>query len=171
MKNCLLVIDMQNDFITGALGTKEAVEIIPAVKARIEKAIKDDEDVIWTKDTHEKDYMKTREGRYLPVEHCIQGTRGYEICDELLPYVDKAKKVIIKNTFGSKELPKYIEEYDNITIIGLCTDICVISNAMVVHAFYPEKNIIIEKKCCAGSTVENHENALKSMSVCQFDII
>lgn len=171
MKNCLLVIDMQNDFITGALGTKEAVEIIPAVKARIEKAIKDGEDVIWTKDTHEKDYMKTREGGYLPVEHCIEGTRGYEICDELLPYVDKAKKVIIKNTFGSKELPKYIEEYDNITIIGLCTDICVISNAMVVHAFYPEKNIIIEKKCCAGSTVENHENALKAMSVCQFDII
>ncbi len=171
MKNCLLVIDMQNDFITGALGTKEAVEIIPAVKARIEKAIKNGEDVIWTKDTHEKDYMKTREGKYLPVEHCIKGTHGYEICDELLPYVDKAKKVIIKNTFGSKELPKYIEEYDNITIIGLCTDICVISNAMVVHAFYPEKNIIIEKKCCAGSTVENHENALKAMSVCQFDII
>lgn len=171
MKNCLVVIDMQNDFITGSLGTKEAVKIIPAVKERIEKAIRDGEDIFWTKDTHDGDYLKTREGRYLPVEHCIDGTEGHEICDELKPYVDKAKKVIIKKTFGSKDLPKYIEEYDNITFVGLCTDICVISNAMLAHAFYPEKNIIIEKNCCAGSTPENHENALKAMAVCHFDIL
>lgn len=171
MKNCLVVIDMQNDFISGSLGTKEAREIVPHVKERIEKAIKNDEDIIFTKDTHFENYLETREGKNLPIKHCINNTWGHEICDELLPFVKGALLMVDKNTFGYKDLPLYTGKYDMITLIGLCTDICVISNAILLKAFYPEKEIIIEEKLCAGTTVENHENALKAMKVCQFTII
>lgn len=171
MKKCLIVIDMQNDFISGSLGTKEAKEIVSSVKKRIEKAKKDGEDIIFTKDTHTKKYLETREGKNLPVKHCIINTWGHEICDELVSYTKDALMVVDKNTFGYKDLPLYVEKYDTITLIGLCTDICVISNAILLKAFYPEKEFIIEKDLCAGTTVENHENALKAMKVCQFDII
>lgn len=170
MKNCLIVIDMQNDFITGSLGSKEAETIVPRVKERIEKAIADSEDIYFTKDTHYENYMDTKEGEFLPVKHCIEGTSGHDICDELKPYEKKAKGIFTKNTFGYKDFPNYLADYDKITIIGLCTDICVVSNAMLIKAFYPEKNIMVEKDLCAGTSVENHNAALKVMKACHIVI-
>ena len=171
MKNCLLVIDMQNDFISGALGSNEAKEIVDRVKKRIEKAINEDEDLFFTKDTHYDDYLNTKEGSFLPVKHCIEGTNGHEICDELKEYEKNAKAIFIKNTFGYKDIAKYLEPYERITIVGLCTDICVVSNALLIKAFYPEKDIGLEKDLCAGTTVKNHESALTVMKSCHIRII
>ena len=171
MKKCLVVIDMQNDFISGSLGSEEAKKIVPKVKARIDKALSEGEDVYFTKDTHEDNYMETNEGKHLPIKHCIEGTNGHEICDELKNYEKEAKGVFVKNTFGYKELPKYLEKYDSITFVGLCTDICVVSNVMVTKAFYPEKEIKLEKDLCAGSTIENHMSAINVMKACHIEII
>ena len=172
MQNILLVIDMQNDFIDGALGTKEAVAIVPTVKAKIENF---DGTVLFTRDTHETCYMETQEGKNLPVPHCIRGTDGWQIRPEL----DALRKTeaIDKPTFGSKELGTILtemnekDEIGSITLIGLCTDICVISNAMLVKAFLPEVPIIVDSACCAGVTPESHENALKAMQVCQIKVV
>ena len=171
MKSCLLVIDMQNDFITGSLGSKEAEVIVPLVKSRIENAIKDDEDIFFTKDTHYDSYLDTREGEFLPVKHCIEGTKGHDICDELKPFEKNAKNIFIKNTFGFKDFPKYLNDYDKITLIGLCTDICVISNALLIKAAYPEAVVSVDSACCAGVTPESHKNALEAMKMCQINII
>ena len=172
MQNILLVIDMQNDFIDGALGTKEAVEIVPAVKAKIEQF---EGPVLFTRDTHETWYMDTQEGKNLPVPHCIRGTDGWQIRPEL----DALRKTeaIDKKTFGSKDLGRILtemneqEEIGRITVIGLCTDICVISNALLAKAFLPEVPIIVDASCCAGVTPESHENALKAMEVCQIKVV
>lgn len=172
MQNILLVIDMQNDFIDGALGTKEAVTIVPAVKAKIENF---EGTVLFTRDTHETCYMETQEGKNLPVPHCIRGTDGWQIRPELDAL--RTTEVIDKPTFGSKELGTILtemnekDEIGSITLIGLCTDICVISNAMLVKAFLPEVPIIVDSACCAGVTPESHENALKSMQVCQIKVV
>lgn len=170
MKSCLIVIDMQNDFISGSLGSDEAKKIVPKVKERIEKAIKDGEDIYFTKDTHYEDYLNTKEGQFLPVKHCIENTSGHDICDELKPYEKNAKNIFIKNTFGYKDLPQYLNEYDSITFVGLCTDICVVSNVILTKAFYPEKNIGIKKDCCASTSVENHNAALSVMKSCHIVI-
>lgn len=165
----LLVIDMQNDFIDGALGTKEAVSIVPYVKEVIEKF---DGKVLFTRDTHFEDYMETQEGTNLPVPHCIKGTDGWEICPALKSLC--TEEPIDKITFGSKELPSVIaneSDIESITMIGLCTDICVISNAMILKAFYPEVPIIIDAKACAGVTPESHQTALNAMKMCQIQII
>ena len=172
MKDILIVVDMQNDFIDGALGTEEAVKILPNVVNRI-KDFKGE--VIFTRDTHERDYLSTQEGLNLPIEHCIKNTNGWEINKEIdsLRTTDAIDKV----TFGSEELPLLLkeknakEEINSITIIGLCTDICVISNALLIKAFLPETEIIVDSNCCAGVTVEGHENALNAMKVCQIKII
>lgn len=172
MQNILLVIDMQNDFIDGALGTREAVAIVPNVKKKIEEF---EGKVIFTRDTHEESYMDTQEGKNLPVPHCIRGTKGWEIREEL----DKLRNTtpIDKVTFGSSELgPELLklnaeEEIGSITFIGLCTDICVISNVMIAKAFLPEVPIYVDANCCAGVSVESHENALKAMEVCQVKVI
>ena len=172
MQNILLVIDMQNDFIDGALGTKEAVTIVPAVKAKIENF---DGTVLFTRDTHETCYMETQEGKNLPVPHCIRGTDGWQIRPELDAL--RTTEAIDKPTFGSKELGTILtemnekDEIGSITLIGLCTDICVISNAMLVKAFLPEVPIIVDSACCAGVTPESHENALKAMQVCQIKVV
>lgn len=170
MKNCLVIIDMQNDFISGSLGSEEAKKIVPNVKARIEKAIKENEDIFFTKDTHYDDYLDTMEGKHLPVKHCIDKTFGHDICDELKTFEKNAKNIFIKNTFGYKDLPKFLEDYDNITFLGLCTDICVVSNVMLIKAFYPEKSIFVEKDCCAGTSIENHNSALSVMKSCHIEI-
>lgn len=170
MKNCLIVVDMQNDFVSGSLGSEEAKKIVPNVKKRIEKAISDKEDVFFTKDTHCEPYFDKKEGQMLPVKHCIEGTVGHDICDEIKPFEKFAKNIFIKNTFGYKDLPKYLDEYDSITLIGLCTDICVVSNALLVKTFFSEKNIIVEKNCCAGSSIENHVSALSIMNACHIEI-
>lgn len=172
MQNILVVVDMQNDFIDGALGTKEAQAIVPNVKRKIEGF---DGTVLFTRDTHEEDYLQTQEGKNLPVEHCIRGSKGWEIREEL----DQLRKTnpIDKVTFGSSELGPllvdmdFAEKIESITFIGLCTDICVISNVMIAKAFLPEVPIIVDASCCAGVSVESHENALKAMKVCQVKVI
>lgn len=171
MRDLLLVVDMQNDFIDGALGTKEAVAIVSNVKAKIENF---DGAVLFTRDTHEKNYLETQEGKNLPVEHCIRGTKGWEIREELeaLRKTDAIDKV----TFGSSELGNILvkmneeEEIKSITVIGLCTDICVISNVMIAKAFLPEVPIIVDASCCAGVSVKTHNNALEAMKVCQVKV-
>lgn len=169
MKKILVVVDMQNDFIDGALGTKEAVAIVPYVKEVIENF---NGKVFFTRDTHFDDYLSTQEGNNLPVKHCIKGTFGWEIRKEL----DDLRKTdaIDKLTFGSKDLVDILEkenDIESITFIGLCTDICVISNAMVVKAFYPEIPLIVDAKACAGVTPESHKNALSAMKMCQIKVI
>ena len=169
MSKVLVVVDMQNDFIDGALGTKEAVAIVPYVKEKIENF---DGIVLYTRDTHFEDYMNTQEGNNLPVPHCIKGTQGWEIRPEL----DALRKTeaIDKITFGSKDLVdvlKTIENIEEITFVGLCTDICVISNVMVTKAFYPEIPLIVDAKCCAGVSVQTHLNALEAMKVCQVKVV
>lgn len=168
----LIVVDMQNDFIDGALGTKEAVAILSAVK---EKIAGFDGRVLFTRDTHESDYLGTQEGRNLPVEHCIKDTEGWQIQPEL----DSLRKEepVDKPTFGSVALGQLLKAYDtyeekieSVTLIGLCTDICVISNAMLIKAFLPETPIFVDAECCAGVTPESHERALDAMAVCQINI-
>ena len=170
MKNVLVVVDMQNDFIDGSLGSPEAVSIVPAVAEKIRSW---DGELIFTLDTHGEDYLSTNEGRHLPVPHCIKGSDGHR----LAPMVEDARAdrgtVIEKGAFGSLELADMLRRIDceNITLVGLCTDICVISNAMIVKAALPEANVIVDASCCAGVTPESHKNALDAMASCQIEII
>ena len=165
----LIVIDMQVDFINGALGSKDAEAIVPRV---LETVRSFDGKVIFTRDTHGEDYLSTREGRHLPVKHCIRGTRGHEICPELLPY---AMTVIDKETFGSVDLAETIRSYgediEEIVLLGLCTDICVISNAMLLKAEFPETEITVISSASAGVTPESHETALAAMRAVQINVI
>lgn len=167
MRKVLIIIDMQNDFVDGSLGTNEAKCIVPAVVKKAEFAIKNNIDIIFTKDTHYSDYLNTSEGKNLPIEHCIKGSSGWEIVPDLKKY---ALKVIEKNTFGSVDLPNEVKCYDEIELVGLCTDICVISNALILKAHYPEKNISVDASCCAGVTPQSHENALEAMKMCQIKV-
>ncbi|MBU5313348.1 cysteine hydrolase [Tissierella carlieri] len=174
MNKVLIVVDMQNDFIDGALGTKEAVNIVPNV---IQKIKKFKGKVIYTKDTHNKDYLSTQEGKKLPVEHCIEGTPGWELHKNIQELIEDAQTNIYnKDTFGSKKLVQELIEIDKkdkiegIELIGLCTDICVISNALLIKAFLPEVKISVDAKCCAGVTPESHQNALNAMKMCQIEI-
>ena len=165
----LVVVDMQKDFIDGALGTPEAVKIVPYVKEVIQNF---DGKVLFTRDTHFADYMNTQEGNNLPVKHCIQNTPGWEIHPEL----DALRKTapIDKITFGSSALPEVLakeENVESITFLGLCTDICVISNVMITKAFFPEVPVIVDAKGCAGVTPESHKNALAAMKMCQVTVI
>ena len=164
----LIVVDMQNDFIDGALGSKEAVAIVPYVKEKIEGF---DGKVFFTRDTHFDHYMTTQEGRNLPVPHCVKGTVGWEIRAELDTL--RRTEAIDKITFGSKDLITVIEQekdVESITFVGLCTDICVISNVMLTKAFFPEIPLIVDAKGCAGVTPESHQNALNAMKMCQVEI-
>ena len=165
----LVVVDMQKDFIDGALGTAEAVRIVPYVKDVIETF---NGKVFFTRDTHFEDYMQTQEGKNLPVKHCIKGTPGWEIHPELDAL--RTTEPIDKVTFGSSELPKILgqaESIESITFLGLCTDICVISNVMITKAFFPEVPVIVDAKGCAGVTPESHKNALAAMKMCQVTVI
>ncbi len=166
----LIVVDMQKDFIDGALGTAEAVAIVPAVAEKIKNF---DGKVIFTRDTHTADYMNTQEGASLPVPHCIKGSDGWQISAAL---ASLAEDVIDKPTFGSVELAQRLavenscHAIDSITLIGLCTDICVISNAMLCKAFMPEVPVIVDAACCAGVTPASHTNALQAMKMCQIKV-
>lgn len=173
----LVIVDMQKDFIDGSLGTAEAQAILPKV---IEKATSFDGEIIATCDTHSADYLKTQEGKLLPVEHCLEGTGGWCIADTLFNAIadnDAWSATFKKNTFGSTELGEYLRiknkvssHIDEIVLVGLCTDICVISNALLLKAFLPEVKITVDASCCAGVTPESHENALKAMKMCQVNI-
>lgn len=172
----LVVVDMQKDFVDGSLGTKEAQAIVPAVVKKIQEY---KEDCIFvTFDTHEKDYLKTAEGQKLPVEHCIRGTAGHELSEPVADALKDCLRVISieKPTFGSLELVEKVkdcintEKVESIELIGLCTDICVVSNALLLKANFYEIPISVDASCCAGVTIESHEAALKTMSMCQIDI-
>ena len=163
----LIVVDMQNDFITGSLGSKLAENIVEKVVNKV-KAF--DGTVIFTRDTHFENYLNTREGKNLPVKHCIKDTFGWEICDELKPF---AKKVIDKPTFGSVDLANELKTYkdiEEIELCGLCTDICVISNAMILKATFPEVKIVVDSSCSAGVSEESHNTALDSMKAVQIEV-
>ena len=173
MKKILVVVDMQKDFGDGALGTKEALGIVDNVVAKI-NAHKGD--IIVTYDTHGDNYMNTSEGKNLPVPHCIEGTDGWKLdarVEEALK--DREYKAIKKPTFGSVELPNYIKDTYNledieIELIGLCTDICVVSNALLLKANFTETPISVDATCCAGVTVDTHKAALETMKMCQIKI-
>ena len=171
MANALLVIDMQKDFIDGSLGTSEAKLIVPNVVSRIKKAIEQDEDIYFTLDTHYDDYLNTLEGKHLPVVHCIEGTSGWELDESIKPFKDKAKGIFKKNYFGYQNIAEELKGYDKITIIGLCTDICVVANAMLLKVGLDNTELYVEKNCCAGVTCDKHEAALKTMESCQINII
>ena len=170
--NLLIVVDMQKDFIDGSLGTAEAQAIVPAVKERIVEAMGDRWQVIFTKDTHSIDYLKTQEGRNLPVMHCLRGSDGWQFPAELQD-LSVGSSIFEKGSFGSLELAEYVcsLNHDAIEGIGLCTDICVISNAMLLKAFYPEVPISVDASACAGVTPQSHKNALEAMKMCQIDIV
>lgn len=174
MKKILVVVDMQNDFVDGALGTREAVSIVPKVAEKIKEF---SGKIFVTYDTHTENYLESSEGKNLPVVHCVKGTKGWELNEN----VEKALKgkdytVVEKPTFGSVSLPKLIEkevckEEFSIEIIGLCTDICVVSNALILKANFPEAQITVHSSCCAGVTPSNHKSALETMASCQINIV
>ena len=163
---------MQNDFITGPLGTPEAVAIVNKIKEKIEK--KDFEDIIFTRDTHNTDYLQTQEGKKLPIEHCIRRTLGWRIVNPLREAIDKLPFIphyINKYSFGHWDWDSYLTNVTEIEIIGVCTDICVISNALILKAAFPEIPITVDASCCAGTTPEMHQKALDVMRSCQIEII
>lgn len=166
MKKTLIVVDMQKDFIDGALGTKEAVAIVENVKEKIASYQAEGCEIIFTRDTHQTNYMSTNEGKYLPVEHCIEGTDGWQIWEGLeVP----GAIVVNKPTFGYLNWKDY--NLEEVELIGLCTDICVVSNALIIKALYPEIKVTVDASCCAGVTPESHEAALTTMKMCQVEII
>ena len=174
MKKLLIVVDMQKDFVDGALGSKEAVAIVDNVVKKIENF---DGDIIVTYDTHPENYMETQEGKNLPVPHCFKGTDGWKLDDKVQGALDIRKyNTIEKPTFGSTALPEYIKANYNqneieIELIGLCTDICVVSNALLMKANFLETKVSVDATCCAGVTPESHAAALTTMKMCQVNII
>ena len=176
----LIVVDMQNDFVTDALGTAEAVAIVPAVVERVKEAQKTGERIFFTRDTHESAYLQTQEGQKLPVEHCLRGSKGWEIVPQLKALSEAPGVTVLdKPTFGSTELVerigKYVEEYGEenvrVELIGLCTDICVVSNALLLKAHYHEMPLSLDPKCCAGVTPQKHDAAIETMRSCQIEIL
>ncbi len=166
MKKTLIVVDMQNDFIDGSLGTKEAQAILPKVKAKIQEYQARGDEILFTRDTHQADYLNTPEGRKLPVEHCIAGTHGWEIAEGLeVP----GCVIIDKPTFGWLHWNE--RTFGEIEILGLCTDICVVSNALILKAAFPDVEITVDAECCAGVTPETHKAALETMKMCQINVI
>ena len=196
----LIVIDMQNDFLHGALRNEEGIKIIPGVIQRIKEYQEENKIIIATRDTHEKDYLTTQEGKKLPVEHCIRYSHGWRINEQIeealgeiyiydeqsfpgreMSGLENAFSISIifdKPTFGSNELASYlrkcyfkVQDKLEVELVGVCTDICVISNAMLIKSALPNARVMVNSALCAGVTVESHETALKAMSACQIEII
>ncbi len=171
----LVIVDMQNDFVTGPLGTKEAQELIPNIIRRIIRAFLEKETIFLTRDTHNENYLETAEGKNLPIPHCIKDTEGWQIVPDVGIFLRDCQ-IFDKPTFGSLELAEHIkslsekEEIEKVTLIGLCTDICVISNALLLKAYLPEVEIAVKASCCAGTTIESHLVALSAMNSCQISI-
>ena len=171
----LVVIDMQNDFITGVLGNADTVSVVSKVVKKINDFHEDEKDggIIATLDTHYENYLSTQEGKNLPIPHCIKGTNGWNLVDQIKSALSENDLIINKETFGAIDLPDVIKkmgEIDEIHLVGVCTDICVISNAIILKAAFPEVPIKVIASCCAGVTPESHENALNAMKVCQIII-
>ena len=170
MKRLLIVVDMQNDFITGSLGTPEAQAIVPNVKAKIEEYKANGDEIIFTRDTHSADYLESQEGKRLPVKHCIKGTWGWIVADEV-NYPEYY--CINKHSFGYDHWDSWISEKEiyQIELVGLCTDICVVSNALILKAMHPEVFMVVDASCCAGTTPQRHVAALETMKSCQIAVI
>ncbi len=170
MSKYLIVVDMQKDFVDGALGTAEAQAILPKVREKIAEYRMKGDNIIFTRDTHTEDYMQTNEGKYLPVEHCIKGSCGWQIYDGLALEDDV---IIDKPTFGYLDWAKYIKPSSELSIelIGLCTDICVVSNALILKAIFPEARVSADGSACAGVTPETHNAALATMKMCQVEVV
>lgn len=177
MKRTLIVIDMQNDFVTGPLGTEEARSIVPNIKAKIDEYIKNGDEVIFTRDTHDEDYLNTNEGKHLPVPHCIDDTEGWQVVPELdIPECEHIEKFTfgwpfwryIKDWNSEIRYARYLEE---IELVGVCTDICVVSNALILKSMYPQSKITVDASCCAGVTPETHKAALTVMKSCQIEVV
>ncbi len=162
----LIVIDMQNDFINGSLGTKEAEAILPKVREKISSYAEAGDRIVYTRDTHNADYLSTSEGQKLPVVHCVKDTAGWEIADGL--YV-AGSEIIDKLSFGFTGWEEMA--FEEIELIGLCTDICVVSNALILKALFPDAVIRVDASCCAGVTPETHTAALATMRMCQIEVI
>ncbi len=172
MRKILIVVDMQNDFVDGALGTPEAQQIVPAVAKKIRSYPK--ENVVYTLDTHSEEYMNTQEGKNLPVMHCIRGTQGWNL-NPVIAELSEGSERFEKPTFGSVllgETLKSVTERDDLELelVGLCTDICVVSNALLLKAMMPEVPISVDASCCAGVTPESHAHALATMKACQIHV-
>lgn len=180
----LIVVDMQNDFITGPLGTPEARAIVPKVKAKIEESIRNGDLIIYTMDTHFENYLESKEGEILPIVHCVHGSKGWEVHSglhaplSLFSINPQGARIIDKFTFGSKDLPNMLMEdsrmlsCNEIELVGLCTDICVVSNALILKShFYNSTEITVDASCCAGTTPENHKAALQVMKSCHINVI
>ncbi|MBR0231801.1 MAG: cysteine hydrolase [Clostridia bacterium] len=173
MKNILVVVDMQKDFVDGALGTKEAVGIVPAAVKKIKGF---EGEIFATLDTHFEDYLQTAEGKKLPVPHCVKGTAGWELNAKVKKALEaKGFTPVEKHTFGSVGLPRLIKkavgrQKFSVEIIGLCTDICVVSNALIIKAHFPEAPVSVDAACCAGVTPEKHKAALETLKSCQIDV-
>ena len=164
-----VVVDMQNDFCTGALANKDAVAIIPRIKAELQAAKAEKANIIFTRDTHAENYMETCEGKHLPVKHCVKDTEGWQVVPELMEETDENTLFIDKTHFGFDNWPEYIKEGDEVVICGTCTDICVVSNSLALKAIEGVEVTVIAD-CCAGLTKESHEAALKVMECCQCNI-
>ena len=165
----LLVIDMQNDFINGALGTKEAEAIVPFVKDKIKEYREAGNPVFFTRDTHGEDYLDTQEGKNLPVKHCIEGTWGWQISDEI--GFSEDDMVFDKNTFGWRHWRELCNQFEEIHIVGLVSNICVVTNALILKTIYPGAEIIVDASCCAGTTPQAHRAAMEVMKSCQITVI
>lgn len=166
MMKTLIVVDMQNDFIDGSLGTKEAQAIVENVKKKIAEYRERGDEVIFTRDTHGEDYLDTPEGKKLPVVHCVRGTKGWEISGEL---DTSGCRLIDKPTFGWTRWSE--RSFSEIELIGLCTDICVVSNALILKAMFPDVEITVDAACCAGVTPGTHQAALETMKMCQIRVV
>lgn len=176
MKRLLVVVDMQNDFVNGSLGTPEAQAIVPNVVNKINNW---NGAIVSTLDTHSENYLNTREGKHLPAPHCIEKTDGHRLNKEVYKALKNKEddysclNILQKRTFGSTALPEIIRDtnIEHIELVGLCTDICVVSNALLIKANYPEVDIVVDANCCAGTTPEKHKAALEVMKSCQIDVI
>lgn len=186
MRSLLVVVDMQNDFITGSLGNEDCRAVVSNVVNKIRSCVEDDYDVVFTMDTHSCDYLSTLEGKYLPIRHCIDGTTGWflelniekELHNAILGS-DSSESIYCsdacfkKSGFGSVDLGTFIRDnnYERVTLIGVCTDICVLSNALLIKSFTPDVLIEVDSSCCAGTSTESHNRALEAMKVCQISVV
>lgn len=172
-KNVLIVVDMQNDFIDGALGSKEAVTIVEKVAEKVKAAEAENTLVLFTRDTHGEDYMATEEGKNLPVPHCIEHTEGWQISEKIT--CPQKSRSFDKLTFGSMELGNFLKELaftpERVELVGLCTDICVLSNAVIAKAALPNAHILVDAACCAGVTPKSHDTALAAMKAIQVEVV
>lgn len=179
MSKVLIVVDMQNDFVTGVLGTPEARGIVPNVLEKVQQCLKNEDIVIFTRDTHDRFYKETQEGKHLPIPHCVYGTNGWDIIPELDELAHEDGVIVDKTTFGHDYWEDVFDirtnnisfPIESIELIGVCTDICVVSNALILKTIYPETPIIVDASCCAGSTPEKHVAALQVMKSCQIEVI